>query len=180
MRARSLITTLAGLALVAYTLRSLTGWLPSSRMPIFLGLVVAVLAQIAVVAMLVVSLVRNVDGSRRAVPVAITVAIVLLAWLAPALPSRPEMRFRMHRAEYEQAAAAWLANPDTRATIPAVLGEVLPGDGALEFVIDDDFYLPLVFVVDDRPERLHDSCAHGGAVVQRIAPRWYVCQRDPN
>lgn len=180
MRPRSLIATLAGLALIAYTLRSLTGWLPSSRMLIFLGLIAAMLAQIAVVAMLVVSLVRNVAGSRRAVPVAITVAIVLLAWLAPVLPSRPEMRFRLHRAEYEQVASAWLANPDTVPTTSAGLGEVLPGEGALEFVIDDDFYLPLVFVVDDHPERLHDSCANGGGVVRRIAPQWYVCQRDPN
>lgn len=107
--------------------------------------------------------------------------VTLVGWGVP-LPSRAEVWFWRDRTAYEASVSALLQDGEQRQrTLPRRLGTGQHiGDGSVEFILDGDFYMPMVYRRDDHPERLHDTCAEGGAVVRRLAPRWYLCRRDSN
>ncbi|MBN2339891.1 MAG: hypothetical protein JXX29_12055 [Deltaproteobacteria bacterium] len=42
------------------------------------------------------------------------------------------------------------------------------------------FNWPIVFVSDDHPENVYDTCGMGGKVVMQLEPNWYICHRDWN
>lgn len=43
-----------------------------------------------------------------------------------------------------------------------------------------DHYWSIVFVRNDRPEEIHDTCSGGGHVMSKLEENWYICSRDWN
>lgn len=49
----------------------------------------------------------------------------------------------------------------------------------IEF-IEDDFYLPIVYIESDEPLDVYDTCSEGGVPVEKLEQNWYICKRDWN
>jgi hypothetical protein len=124
-------------------------------------------------------------SSAYILPLLIIFAAFTLGYL---LPSYSKFIFLRHRAEFIQfaASATLAANEKREIILPATTffrgaGGYQDSDGTI--ILDcniDDFYLPLIYVSSDNSMQVHDACAKGGLLVEKLQTNWYVCQRDRN
>jgi len=138
-------------------------------------------------------------------PLIVLIATIWLIRLLPILPSRQEMIFYRHYEEFKELTelAVTQCREGHKFDFPSrdfyeyvVLyeydGSLYAGDIndgglaytdthkiAIEYIVDD-FRHPLVFVTSDKPNEVYDTCSHGGGVIKKIEPNWYICERDWN
>ncbi|MEM3459976.1 MAG: hypothetical protein QXO24_01995 [Candidatus Micrarchaeaceae archaeon] len=205
---RKLLVSSILLPLAWYLWRGAIGWfaLVYLALPLLLILGIGIGVLITSIIYLVGHLIRREFSIGIWLPLFIVVIGFVVGWDLPPIPSKPEVVFRCNREEFIRLAESAVATYRTsrkfeppksdlyrNVFVTDYDGFIDDGDLArrrvdysvppqrivVEFIIDD-FYLPLVFIVDDNPDNVYDTCSRGGVIVSRIEPRWYVCARDWN